>query len=710
MVAFQLAGKATRDALYLSTFSVTTLPRILILAALLSALFTLGLSRLMARQGPGRLIPPLFLGSAGLLLVEWLMARHLRPVAAVLFYLHYSALGALLVSGFWSMVTERFDPRAARRTIGLITVGASLGGLLGGLLPGWIGAVAPISTMLPLLAALHLLSAVLVLGIRAPAESPSAPIMTDRQPATSASAAFRGSRYLRWLTLLVVLTATAEALLDYVFKARASAAAPSGESLLHFFALFYTGTALAGITLQVLAQRFALGRLGVAGSAALLPAGVTLSTLGALFLPGLWPVLLARGSDVMLRNSLFRGAYELLFNPVLPREKHATKLLVDVGAARLGDATGALLIQLVLALTAASAGSVLLTGTMLLSLLALGVVRQLHAGYLGALARNIVQRVEGDGGVRASSTLLQTIGGFDLGSVLPPKPKPKPTPIRSDPRGGEGGVVPESRRDALQSGDPASVAQALTEGPLSPELVPIAVRLLAWDPLAAAARAALVSVSIREYRSLLRHLLNPEEDFAVRRRLVPILATCATPEVVEGLLQALGDRRFEVRYRVARALERIQREHPALRPDRTQVRAAVLAEVAVGRGLWESRRLIDPTEEEESPEDQLLRERADRSLEHVITLLTLDLPGEPLRLAYQALRSGDPHLRGTALEYLAGVIPEPIRARLWNFLEPEGPAAGSEMPDPVRAREALQQARESIRLALGALRQNPGER
>jgi hypothetical protein len=166
MVAFQLAGKATRDALYLSTFGVGTLPRMVIAAAILSALLSFGLSRVLVRLGPGRLVPHLFGLSALLLLLEWGLAATAKPVVAVLFYLHFSALGALLISGFWAMVTERFDPRTARGTIGRITAGASVGGLIGGILPELVGATLPLTAMLPALAVLHFLSAGLVLGVR----------------------------------------------------------------------------------------------------------------------------------------------------------------------------------------------------------------------------------------------------------------------------------------------------------------------------------------------------------------------------------------------------------------------------------------------------------------------------------------------------------------------------------------------------------------
>ena len=61
--------------------------------------------------------------------------------------------------------------------------------------------------------------------------------------------------------------------------------------------------------------------------------------------------------------------------------------------------------------------------------------------------------------------------------------------------------------------------------------------------------------------------------------------------------------------------------------------------------------------------------RAGQSLAHVFTLLSLVLPTAPLQIAYRGLHTDDPKLRGTALEYLEGVLPAEIRQRLWLFLE-----------------------------------------
>src|SRR5262249_16056225 len=83
----------------------------------------------------------------------------------------------------------------------------------------------------------------------------------------------------------------------------------------------------------------------------------------------IWPGLLATGcvggAQAVLRSWLFRSAYELLYAPVAPSEKRAAKTIVDVGFDKMGDAVGAGLIRVVLAMGLAS-----LTSNWLLTFLA----------------------------------------------------------------------------------------------------------------------------------------------------------------------------------------------------------------------------------------------------------------------------------------------------------------------------------------------------
>src|SRR5215510_12892414 len=85
MIAFQTGGKAARDAIFLSNFPVTSLPAVLIGAAVISIVSVLAASRLMSMRGPGQVIPYAFSLSALLLVAEWFMASITPKAAAILF-------------------------------------------------------------------------------------------------------------------------------------------------------------------------------------------------------------------------------------------------------------------------------------------------------------------------------------------------------------------------------------------------------------------------------------------------------------------------------------------------------------------------------------------------------------------------------------------------------------------------------------------------
>jgi hypothetical protein len=136
------------------------------------------------------------------------------------------------------------------------------------------------------------------------------------------------------------------------------------------------------------------------------------------------------------------------------------------------------------------------------------------------------------------------------------------------------------------------------------------------------------------------------------------------------------------------------------------VMQAVLREAGVSSRVWQSQRLLDRLEDENAPifVDEVLRDRTNRSLEHVFTILSLVMPGGPLKIAFRGLHTDDVALRGTALEYLESALPPLIRERLWPQLE--GPS-GKEKP-VTRSREDvlkdLLSSQPSIEFNLAAMR------
>src|SRR5689334_9698094 len=156
MMAWQLAAKTTRDSLFLAVYPATSLPPAVGAAAVCSILVALFSAKLVHRFGPYRLIPSVYLLGAGLHVAEWmLLAKFPRPVAAFI-YIHIMSLGPVMLSGFWALASERFDPREARRRFGQIAAAGTLGSLAGGLMAERVAALSTSADLLILLAMLQL--------------------------------------------------------------------------------------------------------------------------------------------------------------------------------------------------------------------------------------------------------------------------------------------------------------------------------------------------------------------------------------------------------------------------------------------------------------------------------------------------------------------------------------------------------------------------
>jgi len=268
-----------------------------------------------------------------------------------------------------------------------------------------------------------------------------------------------------------------------------------------------------------------------------------------------------------------------------------------------------------------------------------------------------------------------------------------------------------ARLIALRSGDARRVHAELREmRTLSPTLAAQVISLLAWDEVTGWASRALAKAAPGITGQLVDRLLDPNEDFAIRRRIPRVLATCTTGRAYDGLMAALADKRFEVRYQSGRALARIHEQVPSLPVDSAAVYAAALKETRVDRSLWEVQQIIDEPEEGGASElaGGTPGVHANRRLEHVFTILSLVIPRAPLRIAYRGLLTHDAVLRGTSLEYLESVLPREIWESLRPFLDDTRPQATGGRPRE-EALENLMRSSQSIELNLQELRGQASE-
>ena len=101
--------------------------------------------------------------------------------------------------------------------------------------------------------------------------------------------------------------------------------------------------------------------------------------------------------------------------------------------------------------------------------------------------------------------------------------------------------------------------------------------------------------------------------------------------------------------------------------------------------------------------DEILRERADQSLEHVFSLFATVLPRDPIKIAFRALHTNDKTLRGLAAEYLDSVLPQSIRERLWVMVESGAPKKQPNQASGQAALDTLLRSHESLMLLIKKL-------
>jgi hypothetical protein len=706
MIAQQVGGKATRDALFLDAFSSAQLPKVMLASAVLSMAAVLLMTGSMSRFGPARVVPGLFTVSGLAYLGEWALLARSPRLAAGIVYLHVAVLGSLLVSGFWSVITERFDPHTAKTVVGRIAAGGTTGGLIGGLLAERVASWLDSRSMLLFLGGMSVACAAGVLKVGGPRDRITRPVS-----AADGIRHLRQSRYLLMLGTLVGLTALTAGVIDYAFKAQAEQFYSGREDLMRFFAVFYAVSGVATVALQTLFAQRSLSVLGIGTTIAILPGAVVLTgVLGASWtiLP---TVVMVIAVENVLYNSLYRSGYELLFTPVVPEKKRPTKTVIDVGFRRIGGAIASGLVMLVLALAPGLSIRISIIIAVVIGSVTVLVTRSLHRGYVNELATSLRSgRLELDEqdivDATTRRTLSETTMAIDREKLLQEIEQLRrkeaiekgdnvdlaPDSLRTPPVAPiePVAVQPEAshplfeRAADLMSGDTQRVRRAL-RAPLEPSVIGLVLPLLGSDLHARAARRALRQAAPRVTGQLVDALLDRQLDEAVRRRVADVLKTCRTERSAAGLSTALEEEPFEVRRRAALALRDLATRNPAFRAAPDRLFAAVDNELDVEDG--------------------------EVDLDHVFILLGMALDNaEPLKLALRALRSDDRALRGTSLEYLENVLPDSTRHALWPHVEAPASASLSRRRikrpiDPDRQlAEELKRSMDSLKIDPEALR------
>ncbi|MGB6334296.1 MAG: Npt1/Npt2 family nucleotide transporter [Thermoanaerobaculia bacterium] len=680
LIAAFVLSRSLREAFYLATFDVRTLPYITVGTTVLGlptvALFAWALTRFNARKVV-RVCLVVF--GLGLAVLMPLIAE--VEAAVVAFYL-WTALGTMVIaSGFWIVASEHFALREAKRLFGLISAGGTAGAMVMGNSLRYLTRQFDLVWLVPLLVALVGLLFVTQFLLPSGMESKTEKKTRKDDKVSSAREGLKlvwGTPHLAMIATIVMLATMSSTLVDYQFKEAVRATLTTKQELASFFGSFYGWTGAASLLIQLFLTSRLMAARGVAISLSLLPVALMMGSVGVLLFPALLTATLLRGADNSLRKSLHRSVLEVCYVPLPSLLRRKTKTFIDTVLDSLAEGLGAGVV-FIWVTWGNMPSRYLSVVVMALCSAFLYVNRRMGRVYF----ETVVDRLKG-GSQEADQLMADAdFHGRDLlNATFTRLDIPAPSV-----RGGE--PLPVSAADPMGGGGPAADSQTGTPGRIdisssedlskaldectdwNEQHIPRLIRLLARDVFCDRAVFILASLGEPAVEHLARLLADDDFDFVVRRRIPRVLAGIDSPLADRALLDGLTTSRFEVRYRSAIALVRRLEEGRAVTGEwwEEKVWEALRSEVGHERPVWEMQRLLDDSDTEA---DELVQSRiGDRgglSLEHAFRLLTLVLDPKPVRVAFQGILQDNDKLRSISLEFLEHVLPKDIRERLWPFI------------------------------------------
>ena len=351
--------KILRDSMFLGHHSVSELPYLYILVAVLAAAIIATYTKYTAKLSVIRLI----LGTNAIILSNiiffWFLLTYFNPGwSYYAFYIWSAMVSVIAVAQLWTLADQIFTLEEGKRSFGLLSAGGTVGGALAGFGVKWfLHPSVESHHLLWVIAGLYLAASALLLWAqhRVVWKISKSELGISEKPeetrASSISDLLAGSAYLKTIAVLIFVSVIVSTLIDFQFKSAAKQAYPSAGALAGVFSSYYGWLSVTTFFAQVVLTGKILSTVGLKLSLYLTPGTLLLGSLAIMIWPGLLTVVLTRMADATLRDSIYRSAMKTLYMPLSGKVKKTVKTFLDVVIERTGDATAGFIILLTLSFT-----------------------------------------------------------------------------------------------------------------------------------------------------------------------------------------------------------------------------------------------------------------------------------------------------------------------------------------------------------------------
>ena len=329
--------KPSATAKFIDDVGADNLPWVMLVAGVGMGVIMQYYSRLVGMVPRLWVLPGTLMAVVGTLVGFWFLFQTGQAWVSVAFYFWGRLLlGIFLISQFWTLANDIYDPRQAKRIFGFIGGGASLGGMAGSGLTSLLAETMGADTLILFSAGVLALCFVLVMRIQRKEQPAERGTLAQKETlgGGEALAMLRQSKHLGLISLVIGFAALGAVTVEQQLNMAAEQFVEGEDSIVSFLAQITFYLSAISFVIQIYFTSRIHRFLGIGFALMVLPWSLGASALLILFHPVLLSTMVARITDTSLRYSLDKTTREVLFQP-LPKEiKLKAKAFVDVTADR----------------------------------------------------------------------------------------------------------------------------------------------------------------------------------------------------------------------------------------------------------------------------------------------------------------------------------------------------------------------------------------
>ena len=409
--------KPLATARFINDLGADNVPYVMLVAAFVIG-WVMQLYTSLIRRLPSRSIIQITqAGMAAILLTFYVLFQAGQEWASAGLFFYRLILGILLISQFWTLANDIYDPRQAKRLFGFIGGGASLGGLTASVIVQQT--VEQVGTNTLVLVSAILLAGCIVLVstvLRRTRHVGLESIATAGEErgvgGQEALRMLRESKHLQLISLVIGFAALAAFVIENQLNlaAEAFAGQDATDRISQILATVQLYTSGLGFLIQIWLTSRIHRYLGIGFALLILPVSLGATAVIILLNSAIWAPALARVLDTSLRYTVDKTTREVLFLPLPTDLKYRAKPFVDVTIDRMAKGLGGVLVLVLIKPWGLNLGwqelsycSLVITGLWIYGAVAA------RRGYLNAFRQSIERQQVAPADVRSTVADLSTI-------------------------------------------------------------------------------------------------------------------------------------------------------------------------------------------------------------------------------------------------------------------------------------------------------------